>query len=52
MVGAAFLSLELSDVYSPPSVVEDGFGYILIRSPYTPYCIYLRGTIGGPDLGD
>ena len=22
-----------------------GFGYIIIRSPYTPYSIYLRGTI-------
>ena len=24
---------------------EYGFGYIIIRSPYTPYSIYLRGTI-------
>ena len=24
----------------------DNFGYIIIRSPYTPYSIYLRGTIG------
>ena len=23
-----------------------GFGCIIIRSPYTPYSIYLRGTIG------
>ena len=22
-----------------------GFGYIIIRSPYTPYSIYSRGTI-------
>ena len=22
-----------------------GLGYIMIRSPYTPYSIYLRGTI-------
>ena len=26
--------------------MEYGFGYIIIRSPYTPYSIYLRGTIG------
>ena len=26
--------------------IEYGFGYIRIRSPYTPYSIYLRGTIG------
>ena len=28
--------------YSP---TEYGFGNIIIRSPYTPYSIYLRGTI-------
>ena len=22
------------------------FGYVIIRSPHTPYSIYLRGTIG------
>ena len=27
---------------------EYGFGYIITRSPYTPYSIYLRGTIGVP----
>ena len=26
--------------------MEYGFGYVVIRSPYTPYSIYLRGTIG------
>ena len=26
-------------------------GHIIIRSPYTPYSIYLRGTIGVQDLG-
>ena len=25
--------------------MEYGFGYVIIRSPYTPYSIYLRGTI-------
>ena len=25
--------------------MENGFGYIIIRSPYIPYSIYLRGTI-------
>ena len=25
--------------------MEYGFGYIITRSPYTPYSIYLRGTI-------
>ena len=28
--------------YSP---TEYGFGNIIIRSPYTPYSIYLRGTL-------
>ena len=26
--------------------IEDGFGYIIVRSPHTPYSFYLRGTIG------
>ena len=26
--------------------MEYGLGYIKIRSPYNPYSIYLRGTIG------
>ena len=26
--------------------IEYGFGYILLRSPYIPYSIDLRGTIG------
>ena len=28
-------------------VCEYDFGYIVIRSPYAPDSIYLRGTIGG-----
>ena len=27
------------------SRLECGFGYIIIRSPYNPFSIYLRGTI-------
>ena len=30
----------------PLKYIEYGFGYIIIRSPCTPYSIYLRGTIG------
>ena len=29
--------------YSPPEV--DGFGYITITAPHTPYSIYVGGTI-------
>ena len=29
----------------PLKSIEYGFGYVLIRPPYTPYSIYLRGTI-------
>ena len=29
----------------PLKKIEYGFGYIIIRSPYTPYSIYLRRTI-------
>ena len=25
--------------------IEYGFEYIIIRSPYTPYSVYLKGTI-------
>ena len=32
-------------VYSPLKEIEHGFGYTIIRSPYTPYSIYLRETI-------
>ena len=28
----------------PLKSIEYGFGYIVIRSPYNPYSIYLRGT--------
>ena len=31
--------------------MEYGFGDIIIRSPYTPYSIYVRGTIGVGSLG-
>ena len=30
---------------APLKKIEFGFGYILIRSPYVPYFIYLRGSI-------
>ena len=30
----------------PLKSIEYGFGYMIIRSPYTPYSIYFRGTIG------
>ena len=33
-------------VIVPLERIEYGFGYIIIRSPYTPYSIYLSGTIG------
>ena len=29
----------------PLKYTEYGFGHIIIRSPYTPYSIYLRGAI-------
>ena len=35
----------------PLKSIEYGFGYIIIRSPYTLYSIYLRGTIGLVALG-
>ena len=37
----------------PLKQIEYGFGsiIIIIRSPYTPYSIYLRGTIGFGVLG-
>ena len=35
----------LSPSIVPLKVIEYGFGKITIRSPYTPYSIYLRGTI-------
>ena len=30
----------------PLKQIEYGFGHIITRSPYTPYSIYLRGTVG------
>ena len=36
---------------APLKQLEHGFGYIMIRSPYTPYSIYLRGTTGADSRG-
>ena len=36
------VSLEL---IVPLKYIKYGFGYIIIRTPYTPYFIYLRGMI-------
>ena len=33
------------DPIVPLKYIEYGSGYIIIRSPYTPHSIYLRGTI-------
>ena len=45
----------MAKIYAPPLLgqtlahtvplksIEYGFGYIIIRSPYTPYSTYLRG---------
>ena len=48
---ATFFSLEWTraeredaEIIVPVQSTENGFGYIIIRSPYTPYSIYLRGT--------
>ena len=35
--------LVLLNSYSPLTAIEHGSGYIIIRSPYTPYSIYLKG---------
>ena len=32
-------------MYSPLKQIECGFGYVIPRSRYTPYSIFLRGTI-------
>ena len=39
------MQIPVSDVIVPPKCIESGFGYIIIRSPYTPHSIYFRGTI-------
>ena len=36
---------------APLKLIEYGFGYIIIRSPYAPYYFYLRGTVGVQGLG-
>ena len=35
----------------PLKYIEYGFGHVTLRSPYTPYPIYLRGTIAVGGLG-
>ena len=37
--------LDFQESIVPLNQIEYGFGYIIIRSPYFPYSIYLRGTI-------
>ena len=37
----------LNNPLVPLKYTEYGFGYSIIRSPYTPYSVYLRG--GYPD---
>ena len=48
-------SLALPKLHTPNCIVplqyiEHGFGYTILRSPYTPYSIYLRGTIYSQEL--
>ena len=38
--------LEFAGFIIPLEQIEYGFGLIIIRSPYTPYSMNLRGTIG------
>ena len=38
-------------VIVPLKYIEYGFGYTIIRSPYTPCSIYLRGTMRPCKLG-
>ena len=40
-----YIRLAVCRVIVPLKYIEYGFGYITIRSPYTPYSIELRGTI-------
>ena len=45
MTTRVILSLQLPGFVVPLKRIEYGFGYIIVRSPYIPYSIYLRGTI-------
>ena len=47
--GPYFLQVRMSII--PLKKIEDGFGYIIVRSSYTPYSIYRRGTIQVAGLG-
>ena len=38
--------MDLRDPFFGIRLYIPGFGYIIIRSPYTPYSIYSRGSIG------
>ena len=45
--GLFMVPLKQNRVYRVEGLgIEYGFGHHTIRSPYTPYSIYLRGTIG------
>ena len=35
----------MGEIIVPLKEIEYGFGYIVIRSPYTPHSIYLRGIV-------
>ena len=39
------LGLEGLGLLIPVERIEYGFGYVILRSPCTPYAIYSRGTI-------
>ena len=43
--GLRVLGLGLPMSIVPLKKIEYGFGHIMIRSSFTPYSIYLRGTI-------
>ena len=44
-VEVAFEGFTICWVVVPLKCIEDGVGYIILRSPYTAYSIYLRGTV-------
>ena len=44
-LGYALGGCSRNDPIVPRKEIEYGFGYITIRSPYTSYSVYLRGTI-------
>ena len=45
VVGGSCASSQIIWIYYPLMWIERGFGYVIIRSPYTPYSIYVRRTI-------